>query len=71
VLIVGYGTTGHAVARVLRETGIRFVAVDMLVENVEDGMREGIPVRFGDASRRWVLEAMGAAQARAAMVNGG
>ena len=68
VLIVGYGTTGHAVARVLRETGIRFVAVDMLVENVEDGMREGIPVRFGDASRRWVLEAMGAAQARAAMV---
>jgi monovalent cation:H+ antiporter-2, CPA2 family len=68
VLVVGYGVTGTAVARVLRETGIPFVAVDLVAEAVEAGRREGLPVRFGDASRRAVLEEMNAARARAAVV---
>jgi len=68
VLVVGYGVTGQAVARVLRETGIPFVAVDMMADAVAAGQREGLPVRFGDASRRAVLEDIGAARARAAVV---
>ena len=68
VLVIGYGVTGQAVARVLRETGVPFVAVDMVTDVVEAGRREGIPVRFGDASRRAVLEEMGAERARAAVV---
>jgi CPA2 family monovalent cation:H+ antiporter-2 len=68
VLVIGYGITGQAVARVLRETGIPFAAVDMVPDAVEAGRREGIPVRFGDASRRGVLEEMAAEAARAAVV---
>src|SRR5438552_1227527 len=68
VLVIGYGITGQAVARVLRETGVPFVAVDLVTDVVEAGRREGIPVRFGDASRRAVLEEMGAERARAAVV---
>jgi len=68
VLVVGYGVTGQAVARVLRETGLPFVAVDLVADAVEAGRREGMPVRFGDASRRAVLEEMAAERARAAVV---
>lgn len=68
VLVLGYGVTGQAVARVLRETGIPFVAVDMVPELVEQGRRERLPVRFGDVSRRALLEEIGAARARAAVV---
>jgi CPA2 family monovalent cation:H+ antiporter-2 len=68
VLVIGYGVTGQAVARVLRETGVPFVAVDLVADAVEAGQREGMPVRFGDATRRGVLEALGAARARAAVV---
>jgi CPA2 family monovalent cation:H+ antiporter-2 len=68
VLVIGFGTTGHAVGRVLRETGLPFVGADMVSEVVEAARREGMPVLFGDASRRAVLEAMGAARARAAVV---
>src|SRR5438105_3116861 len=71
VLVIGYGVTGQAVARVLRETGVPFVAVDMVADVVDAGRREGISVRFGDASRRGVLEEMGAERARAAVVAGG
>jgi CPA2 family monovalent cation:H+ antiporter-2 len=70
VLVIGYGVTGQAVARVLRETGIPFAAVDMVVDASRPGRREGMPVRFGDASRRGVLEEMGAEAARAAVVRG-
>lgn len=68
VLVVGYGITGQAVARVLRETGIPFVAVDLLKDAVEAGQREGLPVRFGDATRRGVLSEIGVERARAAIV---
>jgi CPA2 family monovalent cation:H+ antiporter-2 len=68
VVMVGYGTTGRAVARVLRETGIPFVAVDALAEAVEAGHRERMPVQFGDASRRAVLDRLGVGRARAVVV---
>jgi CPA2 family monovalent cation:H+ antiporter-2 len=68
VVVVGYGTTGQAIAHVLRETNLPFTAVDLDPRQVERGKGEGIPIRFGDASRRAVLESMGAADARAAVV---
>jgi len=56
VVLVGYGTTGNAVARVLRETGLPFCAVDMNARSVDAAVQEKMPVRFGDATRRAVLE---------------
>src|SRR5207302_957253 len=46
VVVIGCGTTGEAVARVLKETGIPFVAVDQLAEHVEKAEREVIPSEF-------------------------
>jgi CPA2 family monovalent cation:H+ antiporter-2 len=68
VLVIGYGVTGQAVARVLRETGVRFAAIDMVPDVIEEARQEKIAVTFGDASRRGVLEQMGAERARAAVV---
>jgi CPA2 family monovalent cation:H+ antiporter-2 len=68
VLVIGYGQTGQAVARVLRETGVPFEAVDLLADHIAAGAADGIRVHFGDASRRAVLETIGAPRARAAVV---
>ncbi|MFQ5381432.1 MAG: NAD-binding protein, partial [Dehalococcoidia bacterium] len=68
VLLVGYGTTGEAVARVLRAAGVEFVALDMNADRVHQGQLEGMPLRFGDASRRATLEAAGGAACRAAVI---
>src|SRR6185436_20394378 len=65
------GTTGQAIARVLKETGIPFVAVDLMAENVLAGERERLPVRFGDATRRGALEPLGVRRARAVVVTVG
>lgn len=71
VLVIGYGQTGQAVSRALREMGLAFEAVDILAENVEVGLRDGVSIHFGDASRRAVLDAMSASRARAAVVTVG
>jgi CPA2 family monovalent cation:H+ antiporter-2 len=68
VVLIGYGTTGNAVGRVLRETGVSFCAVDMNARSVDAAVQEGMPVRFGDATRRAVLEELGVPAARAAVV---
>ena len=68
VVLIGYGTTGNAVGRVLRETGVPFCAVDMNARSVDAAVQEKMPVRFGDATRRAVLEELGVPTARAAVV---
>ena len=71
VVVLGHGMTGQAIARVLGQTGIPFVAVELAADLVAVGRREGVPVEFGDATRRAVLLEMGVATARAAVVTVG
>jgi CPA2 family monovalent cation:H+ antiporter-2 len=68
VVVVGYDVTGQAVARVLGSTSIPFVVLDMDPARVRAGIAEGLPVHFGDGSRRGTLEGAGIARARAVVV---
>ena len=67
-LVIGHGVTGQAVSRVLQNTGMPFRAVDFATDVVDAAQRDGIPIIFGDASRRAVLEHLGTSSARAAVV---
>lgn len=68
VIVVGYDVTGQAVARVLGSTSIPFVVLDMDPARVRAGEADGLPVHFGDGSRRGALEAVGVESARAVVV---
>ena len=68
VLLLGYGQAGRAMARVLDSSGLSFVALDLAVDRVNEGMGDGHDLRFGDASRRATLEAAGGANCRAVVV---
>lgn len=68
VVVVGYDTTGQAVARVLGSTSIPFVVLDMDPARVQAGVAEGLPVRYGDGSRRGALEGVNIESARAVVV---
>lgn len=71
VLLLGYGQTGRAIGQVLQKTGIPFDAVDLEPRHIELGRVDGVTVHFGDASRRAMLESIGAAQMRGAVVTVG
>ena len=68
VIIAGFGRVGRAVARLLAEREIAYIAVDRDQKRVRDGRREGMTVVYGDASDRDLLEKLGAGQASLVLV---
>ena len=59
VIVVGYGINGRNLARVLRETGIPYVILEVNPVLVRRARREAQPVVLGDASRREALQSCG------------
>lgn len=68
VVIIGYGLNGENVARVLRETGIPRIVVDLNPDLIAKAQRQGDSVLFGDATRQEVLVQAGIASAAAVVV---
>jgi CPA2 family monovalent cation:H+ antiporter-2 len=64
VLIGGYGTAGRAVETACLEAGIPYRIVDLNPVSVRDAQARGVPITFGDISRRKVLESSGLHGAR-------
>ncbi|OGL46438.1 MAG: hypothetical protein A2149_00840 [Candidatus Schekmanbacteria bacterium RBG_16_38_11] len=56
VIIVGYGLNGENLARVLKETGIPYLILDINANNIEAAKKEGHPALFGDANHYEVLK---------------
>jgi len=63
VIVVGYGINGRNLSRVLRETGIPYVILEVNPVLVRRARREGQPVHLGDASRREGLALCGLREA--------
>lgn len=63
VVIVGFGVNGRNLARVLRETSIAHVVVELSGELVRAAKAAGERVIYGDATRRDILERCGVARA--------
>jgi CPA2 family monovalent cation:H+ antiporter-2 len=64
VVVVGYGMNGSLLVKVLREARIRFVVVELDPVTVGEMRAQGVPVLFGDATRREIQEHAGIEAAR-------
>ena len=64
VIIVGYGLNGRNLSRVLGRVRISYVAVELNAELVRSASAEGVPVVYGDSTRREVLQAVSLERAR-------
>lgn len=58
-IVVGYGPVGQSVARMLRESEIEPVIIELNLDTVRSLKTEGAPVIYGDAARRDVLREAG------------
>ena len=68
VVLCGYGRSGQYLGRFLREEKIPFIALDIDSNRVIEAASAGESVMFGDCGRRVVLEAAGAARAKALII---
>ncbi|HEX9787122.1 MAG TPA: cation:proton antiporter [Candidatus Binatia bacterium] len=56
VIIVGWGLNGQNLARVLRESGIPYLVLELDPDLVRAGKVAGEPIQFGDGTRTDILE---------------
>ncbi len=68
VLIAGYGRVGRTVARLLEVQAVPYVALDINAARVTEARKRGVPAFYGNATRREVLERLGARRAAAIVI---
>ena len=59
VIIVGYGLNGRNLARVLKETAIGHIVMDVNTDRIRSARKEGHRAHFGDSSHPEILKRMG------------
>lgn len=67
VVVVGFGMNGRMLSRVLRQTGIAYVVIELNPTAIVEARREEVPILFGDATRSAILERAGIERARVAV----
>jgi monovalent cation:H+ antiporter-2, CPA2 family len=55
VIIVGYGMNGRNLSHVLQRVGVPYVVLELNAEVVRAERANGVPIHYGDASRKEVL----------------
>lgn len=63
VIIVGFGLNGRNLARVLKETGIEYLVVEINPETVKEEKSKGENIIYGDTTREEILQTAGAGKA--------
>lgn len=64
VVLVGYGTSGQTIARLLAQQEINYYALDLDVDRVQAARLAGEPIAYGNAKRKEVLLAAGLLRAK-------
>lgn len=68
VVVAGFGRSGQQLARLFDAEGVRYVALDLDPDRVQDAASGGESVVFGDASRAETLMAAGLQRASALVI---
>lgn len=68
VIIAGFGLNGRSLARVLKESAIPYVVIDLHGEVVSHGRIQGEPIYFGDVTRMEVLHHLRIKEAKVLVV---
>ena len=59
VIVVGYGMNGRNLSKVLHRLGIPYLVLELNAETVRAAAAQGVPIQYGDAGRRQVLQHVG------------
>jgi CPA2 family monovalent cation:H+ antiporter-2 len=68
ILVIGYGHMGQTVARVLERAKAPFRIIDLDPVRVKKGLRQLMPIEYGDSTNDIVLRRAGIQKARAVIV---
>ncbi len=68
VIIIGFGVNGRNLAKVLRESGVPYVVLEMNANTVKKMKKKGEPIYYGDGTSREILHKLGIKRAKALVI---
>lgn len=68
LIIIGYGVNGKNISRAAAFAGISYVVLDINADTVREEKERGIPIYFGDATHKIVLEYVNVQSARVVVI---
>ncbi len=69
VVICGYGRVGQSLAHILEQQSLQFVALDLDPVRVQEAVRAGEQIHYGDATHHRILEATGIERAKLLVIS--
>ena len=69
VVIIGYGRLGWRISNLLRKQGIEFVAIEADIKTVKDARKKCLPVIFGNAAQKDILESVNIKEVTAVIIS--
>jgi len=68
VIIIGFGLNGRNLARVLKDSDIPYVVLDLNADTVRKSKRKGEPIYYGDGTSPEILRKLGILSARVLVI---
>lgn len=68
VIVVGFGINGRNLARVLKESGISYVVLEINANTVKKMKKKGEPIYYGDGTSSEILHKMGVSMAKVLVI---
>ena len=58
IILIGYGRLGKSISKLIQKDGLDFIAIEGDIKTVKEAQKENLPVIFGNASQKSILEAV-------------
>ncbi|MCF6331420.1 MAG: cation:proton antiporter [Sulfurimonas sp.] len=71
IILIGYGRLGKHISKLIQEEGIKFIAIEGDIQTVKEAQEQNLPVIFGNASQKHILESINIKDASAVIVSVG
>ena len=69
IILIGYGRLGKNISELIQKEGADFIAIEGDIQTVKEAQKQNLPVIFGNASQKHILESVNIKDASAVIVS--
>ncbi len=68
IILIGFGRLGKHISKLIQKEGLIFIAIEDDIKTVKDAQKQGLPVIFGNATQKHILESVNIRDASAVII---
>ncbi len=69
IILIGYGKLGRYISNLIQKEGLSFIVVELDIETVKNAKKQNIPIVFGNASQKHLLESLNIKKASSVIIS--